>query len=145
VSELIDWNVELKKIEREFDGHPSPAAMRARREAERQEQLRREGQAAALGISLRLLLVLALGGAILYWPYPATCGMKLAAYLGAICAVGLGGLWTALLTWRYRMPIGHTFAIIAMMWALILGAGQALPRLGSPNRGVPPSMPWRCG
>ena len=78
----IDWNVELRKIEREYDGlppEPSAAKLRAERAAEQRRRERAAATLAFFGAWARLLLVGALGASLLWWPYGRTCGIDLAA------------------------------------------------------------------
>src|SRR5690606_40496917 len=68
----IDWNTELRRLEREFDGlPPEPTAEEraAHVAAVRAAQQRREQQALAVGVWARLLLVAALAGMLPLWPY----------------------------------------------------------------------------
>lgn len=148
----IDWNAELRKIEREFDGlppTPSAAERRAKQEAERRAQhgaTRRasgisEGGETVAGAAGRLMLVLALAVAINFWPYARSCGMGLYVFLGAELALVLGALWTASYTWRGRLAKGHAVAMIVLLWAFVLVAAQVLPRVGYARA----SAAWTCG
>ena len=72
----IDWPTELRKVVREFDGlppEPSPGRVKAKKEAERRAQERRTARIMALGALARLLLVAALGAAVVLWPYRHDC------------------------------------------------------------------------
>jgi hypothetical protein len=143
----IDWNVELKKIERELDGlppEPSPAELRARRTAERREQQRKEARHILLGVSARLLLALTLAAAMVFWPYPARCGAKLVAYLSAVAMVAVGGLWVTICTWRHRMAKTHAVALLIVLWGLALAAAQVLPRVGYAKSDASHPAQWRC-
>lgn len=143
----IDWNTELKKIERQFDGlpaEPTAADLRARREADRETQRKREERALAFGAACRLAVVVTLAIAINFWPYARGCGFGLLAYLGAGTAVILGGLWAGVWTWRGRTAAMHAVAMIAVAWGLVLITTQLAPRaeLGKTMSGASPA--WWC-
>jgi len=142
----IDWSVELRKIEREFDGlppEPTPSELRQRRETERQEQ--EERKSGAFGVYVRLSLVLSLCLGMFSWPYDVSCGGSVLGYMSAVATVIVGGFWTSLSTWRHRMPRSHFVSLLVVMCGLTLAAAQVLPRVGyaapSPDR----ATTWRCG
>src|SRR5918992_1958653 len=92
----IDWSAQLKKIERQFDGIPTPPTesdLRAQRENERREQLRRRQREDVFGSASRVVLVLSLGLAMNAWPYARACGVGLLGYLAASAAIVAGGVW----------------------------------------------------
>jgi len=139
----INWNVELKKIEREFDGLPpvpSQGAVNARRAAERSAQQRKEAHAAAIGTWARLALVIGLAGALQFWPYARACGLGLYGYMGAELLIAAGGLWVVAWTWRWRMVWTHGVALLLVIAALALVAAEVLPRVGYAAQ---PAQ-WRC-
>lgn len=140
----IDWNAELKKIEREFDGLP-PLPTAEERRTQRKPERRAGGfalePATVGGAATRLALVVALAVAINFWPYARSCGFGLAAFLGAEIALVLGSLWTALYTWRGRMAKGHTIALLVVLWGLVLLSAQVLPRVGYART----PAAWTCG
>lgn len=143
----VDWNTELRKIEREFDGlppEPSPAELRAKRAAERRAEERRRERAAKLGVQARLGLVVVLAAAIVFWPYRRECGVGLFAYMGAEGMVVAGGLWLMVCTWRSRMAKTHGVALGMILWGLMLIGHQILPRVGyaKSDPGKPPQ--WMC-
>lgn len=142
----IDWSVELRKIEREFDGlppEPTPSGLRTQRELERQLRERREARLARIGVTARLTLVLALAVAILFWPY-ASCGPDFLAYLAAVAMVAVGGLWITVCTWRHRMARTHALALLVVLWGIALGAAQLLPRAGWAQGAQLHAPAWRC-
>src|SRR6476646_203765 len=56
----INWAVELRKIEREYEGRPpqpTPGELRQQRDAERRERERPDAVAASFGVYFRLTLV----------------------------------------------------------------------------------------
>jgi|SRR5919198_4907052 hypothetical protein len=143
----INWAVELRKIEREFDGlppEPTEAELRHKRDARRREQERQDAREAAGGVYLRLGLAVALGVAIDFWPYQATCGFSLFGYLSAVAAVIVGGLWTSFSTWQHRMVRSHLVAMALILWGLVLGAAQVLPRVGYAKPDATHAAAWGC-
>jgi hypothetical protein len=133
VAQQDDWSVQLKKIEREFEGlppEPSPALKKLQSEEERRAQERTQQRAAMFGGGARLILVFALFAALAVWPYERECGMGLFEYLGVEAVVIVGGLWVALTTWRARLPKMHTLALLTVLTGLILMAVEILPRIG---------------
>ena len=143
----IDWNVELRKIEREYDGlppEPSAAALRAQRMAESRAKEQAARRLATLGAVARLLLVATLAGALFWWPYRTECGPDLAAFLGAESMIVVGGLWTAAFAWRHRLAASHTIALMLVLLGLSLVAAQVLPRLGYATVVGVDATEWRC-
>lgn len=128
-----DWSVQLKKIEREFEGlppEPSPALKKLQSEEDRRAQERAQQRAAMFGGGARLILVFALFAALAVWPYERECGMGLFEYLGVEAVIIVGGLWVALTTWRAHLPKMHTLALLIVLTGLILMAVEILPRIG---------------
>jgi hypothetical protein len=133
VPEQDDWSVQLKKIEREFEGlppEPSPAYKKLQSEEERRAQERAQQRAAMFGGGARLILVFALFAALAVWPYERACGIGLFEYLGVELVIIVGGLWVALTTWRHRLPKMHTLSLLIALTGLILMAIEVLPRIG---------------
>lgn len=83
-----------------------------------------------LGPWARVLLSLALGTMIAWWPYPRSCGIPLLGYLGAILTIILGGGWAAVSAWRYRASLAHIISLILVFYGMVLGAAELLPRTG---------------
>jgi hypothetical protein len=128
-----DWSTKLKKIEREFSGlppEPSPAFKKLQSEEERRAQERAKQRVAALGAGARLILVFALFGALIVWPYANDCGGGLFGYIAAKAVIVAGGLWVAFTTWRARLPKMHALSLLIILVGLILIAGDVLPRTG---------------
>ncbi len=128
-----DWSSQLKKIEREFEGlppEPSPAFKKLQSEEERRAQERARQRVAMIGAGARLILVFALFGALLVWPYANDCGGGLFSYLGVEAVIVAGGLWVAFTTWRARLPKMHTLSLLIILVGLILIAADVLPRTG---------------
>lgn len=144
----MDWNAELRKIEREYDGlppEPSADQLRIRRDAERRAQQRKQSSSMALGAVGRLSLVAALAVALGFWPYPRECGEGLFGYMGAAGVIVIGGLWTAAWTWRGRLPRLHLLAMAVLVWGVVLIGLQVLPRVGYAKVDLEHPPAWWCG
>jgi hypothetical protein len=130
----IDWNTELKKIEREFDGLPpllGPEDLGLPRKGQRSARTaRRTSEKTTAGAALRLSLVIALAAAINFWPYAQDCGFGLFTLLGVELVVLAGGVWASVYTWRGRMPRAHLAAALLILWGLVLLSAEVLPRVG---------------
>ena len=143
----IDWSVQLKKIERQFDGlppEPSQSQPRAKRESERRHQVSQKGRDTLFGAASRVVLVLSLSLAMNAWPYDRACGVELLGYLAASAAIVAGGFWAALATWRNRAPRLHAVALLAVAWGTVLIAAQTLPRVGYAKLDPGARLAWRC-
>jgi hypothetical protein len=143
----IDWKTELRKIEREFSGlppEPSPKDVRRQRTLEQQERMRQQARAAAIGTWGRLVLVVALGVAIAYWPYPRACGSGLAGYLGAEVLLAGSAVWTAIYAWQRRLAIPHVIALVLLFCACTMLEVQTLPRAGYVTLFGADPVTWSC-
>lgn len=141
----IDWSVELRKIEREFDGlppEPTPAELRQRHEVERREE--QEAKTGAFGVYVRLSLVLSLCLGMFSWPYDVSCGASLFGYMAAVSTVLVGGFWTSLTTWRHHMARSHIVALLVVLCGLTLAAAQVLPRVGYASPAPDRATTWGC-
>ncbi len=128
-----NWASQLKKIEREFEGlppEPSPAFKKLQSEEERRAKEKAQQRAAMFGAGARLILVFALGGAIVIWPYSRECGWGWFGYIGVEAVIVAGGLWVAFTTWRGRLPKMHAFSLLIVLAGLVLIAAEVLPRIG---------------
>ena len=150
---MTDWDAELKKIDRQLESIsdkaliPSapppkgavaaPAAAQARVVAERESTR-------TWPAFLRLALASALGVAILFWPYPKTCGFELYGYLAAVTAVIGGGLWSSVWTWRHRTARAHVLSLLLAIWGLVLGAIEVLPHAGYARADAARPAGWSC-
>lgn len=144
----INWAVELRKIEREFDGlppEPSAAEIRQKRDVERRDRERQEAAGASFGVYFRLTLVVCLAISIVCWPYDTSCGATLWGYLSAVLVLIVAGIWTAQATFTWQMPTRHLAALLMILWGLCLGAAQVLPRIGYANPAPGRPTTWRCG
>ena len=153
----IDWKAELRKIEREFDGlppEPTVGEVRARevvtRRAREHPEPRSEQRMVSdqhlvlIGAGARLGLVAALLGALWWWPYDITCGAGVIPFVGALVMVVVGGLWAAVFSWRHRLAMTHTAALLFVLTGLALLAVHVLPRSGYVTITGRPAVHWRC-
>jgi hypothetical protein len=92
------------------------------------------------GVAIRVSLAVALGVAVLFWPYESLCGAGLAAYLGAVVAIVAAGTWGALASWRARAPRAHLVSLAVILWGVSLGAREVLPRAGYAKE----ARAWAC-
>jgi hypothetical protein len=149
-----DWDRELAKIDKHIaalpDDQPVPAPAPAAPGAPAENAagpprtVAARHETTAVGVYGRLLLAVALGVSMLFWPYPTQCGIGLFGYLAAALTVVAAGVWTAAWTWRHRTAPAHTLALLLVLWGLVLGGMEVLPRIGY---AVPdPAHPagWMC-
>lgn len=97
-----------------------------------------------VGVMARLVLAVALGIAMLFWPYATRCGIGLFGYLGASAMVVVAGVWTAFWTWRHRSAQAHVLSLLLILWGIILGAQQILPRVGYARPDAAHPAMWLC-
>lgn len=143
----INWAVELRKIEREYDGlppEPSPVQVRQRRDVERRERERQEAVSASFGVYFRLTLAVCLAVSLACWPYDVSCGVTLFGYMFAVAVLVVAGLWTATATFRHQMPRRHLIALLVIVWGAVLGASEVLPRIGYANPAPGRGTSWSC-
>lgn len=143
----IDWSVQLKKIERQFDGlppDPNESELRATRETQRRSQQRKSTRDALFGAGSRVVLALSVSLAINAWPYDRACGVGLAGYLAAALVVIAGGLWAVAGTWRASAPRLHAAALLVVAWGIVLISAQVLPRVGYARIDPGNGPAWRC-
>jgi hypothetical protein len=131
-----DWDKELAAIDKVIASQPAgraeaPAPAGATRAGSPAPASDRPiGRMAALTTWLRVLLGVLLAAAITQWPYPSACGVNLAVYLGAIGAVVVAGAWSGATSWTRRQGWAHLFSLLVLLWGLVLGAREILPRIG---------------
>jgi hypothetical protein len=154
-----DWDAELKKIDQQI-ASTSPeklAAMSAERPSlnpttERRALTAGGGSAPAavphkhrpLAAWARLLLAIALGVGMLFWPYPARCGPWLGLYLLGVTVLTAGGVWAAVWTWRHRTPRAHVLALLLVLEGLVLAGLQVLPKTGYARPDAGHTANWSC-
>jgi hypothetical protein len=138
-AKLADMDRRLESVsDRELLSTPPARGQPARVDAERARRT------TTFGVLARLVLAVMLGVAMLFWPYSARCGVGLAAYLGAVAMVVAAGWWTAFWTWRQRSPKGHVLSLLLILWGLVLGAVEVLPRVGYARPDAERPQIWVC-
>ncbi len=142
-----DWDQDLKRIDKTLEsvsddallpaqGAPTPAA-KAEIASVRQ-------QTSTFGVFARLVLAVALAVGMVFWPYVARCGAGLAGYMGAVLVVVAAGAWTAVWTWRHRSARAHVLSLLLVLWGLVLGTLEVLPRVGYAVPTVDRPATWLC-
>jgi hypothetical protein len=143
----VNWNAELRKIEREFSGlpkEPSPAELNARRASERLAKHRQEAMNAAVGASTRVSLFGILATALTFWPYSSACGWGLYGYIAAVTVMLACAVWVVTYTWRFHMAKTHGLALMLALGTLSLLAVQVLPRIGYAKPDAAHPAHWSC-
>jgi hypothetical protein len=133
----IDWNIELRKIAREYDGLP-PEPPRPPKRYEFYDRLD------IIGVWARLILAATLTLSLFWWPYGRGCGFPLVAFLVSNVMAIVGGGSLTVRAWRDRMvwPFVGSSLVVVIAWTVI--AMHALPRVGYAPAGVTTAN-WSCG
>ena len=142
-----DWTKELAKVDKQLESISDEALFPtkdAKTPAAKAEVAAKQAKTSSMGAFLRLGLAVALAIGILFWPYAARCGPGLAAYLGAVSAVALGGLWSAVWTWKHRTSKAHVLSLLLILWGLVLAAAEVLPRAGYAKPTLAHPAIWTC-
>ena len=147
-----DWAKEMKKIDRQLESISDEALFPAKTgsgkgpkaAAAQAENLEKQRTTSTFGVFLRLLLSVALGVGIYFWPYDARCGFGLFGYLAAVGVVTASGIWSAVWTWRHRSARGHALSLLLILWGATLGAMEILPRIGYAKTDALHPATWTC-
>lgn len=145
MSDNRDWDKELADIDK-LMAQPGAAAAPAKggpvAPAGRAAVLApsRSSKAATFTGWLRVLLALLLAVAVPVWPFLHVCGGGLMLYLGAVGVTVLAGLWSAVTSWRRRLPLAHVLSLLVVLWGLALAAMEVLPRMGYAKQ----ALTWVC-
>jgi hypothetical protein len=142
-----DWDAEMKKIDKQLESVSDEAvfpAKAAKNPAQRAQVEAVQTGTSTLGVFARLSLAVVLGVAIVFWPYSARCGLGMAAYLASVATLVTAGAWASIWTWKHRAAKAHTLSLMLVLWGLVLGAIDVLPRIGyaKPTAGHP--VGWMC-
>ena len=138
-----DWDKELAKIDKQLESVSDAQLFPDKKgasPAQKAQMATDRASAASWPAVLRLGLSVALGVGILFWPYANRCGLGLAGYLVAVAAVAGSAVWSAVWTWRHRAGRAHALSILLLVWGLVLGATEVLPRIGYAKQ----TLPWSC-
>lgn len=158
---MTDWDKELAKIDKQLasmsdadlvaePARPALPAGKGKQPAVRQpaaaaaEPAAPGSRRAMFGLYARIGLSVALGAAMMFWPYDAKCGPGLALYLGAVAAVIVSGIWSAVWSWRHRAATLHVLSLLIVTWGLVLGGLDILPRVGYAKPSVLHPATWAC-
>jgi hypothetical protein len=164
-----DWAKDLAKIDKQMERMPEPASGPAQRSAGGTGASQSGGAASGrtssatpggapaatggggsgrvtggFGVYARLTLSVVLGVAILVWPYQTRCGWGLSAYLVAVIVVAVSGGWSAVWTWRHRAARAHVLSLLILLWGLVLGSMEILPRIGYATPDATHPASWMC-
>jgi hypothetical protein len=86
------------------------------------------------------LLAVALGVALVVWPYDKACGIRLVFYLGAAGMTLLVGLLSSVSAWVNRRGLAHGISLLVIAWAGVAAAREVLPRVGYARQ----TATWSC-
>jgi hypothetical protein len=155
-----DWNKELEKVDKHLASlsdeelvAPKPASGTAVAAPAKSSAAPARGESAqaaeprrttGFGVYTRLTLSVLLGIAMLVWPYQARCGVGLAGYLAAVIVVVASGVWSSIWTWRHRAARAHTLSLLIILWGLVLGSMEVLPRVGYALPSFAHPAAWAC-
>ena len=131
---MTDWDAELKKIDKQLesisDNALIPAAPKNAPPTAKAAVATERAATRTWPAFLRLGLATAAAVGILFWPYASRCGLGLTGYLAAIAGVTIAGLWSSVWTWRHRTARAHVLSLILVLYGMVLGAVEVLPRVG---------------
>jgi hypothetical protein len=142
-----NWEKELAKIDKRLESasdeqlFPKSAAKTTSQE---QAIVGKQSRTSTLGVMMRLLLAVALGIGMIFWPYQSRCGLGLLGYLLAVVVLISAGTWSAVWSWRHRAGKAHVLSLLIMLWGAILGAQEILPRLGYAKPTLDHPSAWEC-
>ena len=142
-----NWDDELKKIDKQMERVSDEAIFptkQAGTPATKAAVSALQGSTTTFGVFARLTLTVALGVGMVFWPYSARCGLGLAAYLASVGALVVSGVWSSIWTFRHRSAKAHTLSLLLVLWGLLLGAIDVLPRTGYAVPSVAHPAGWAC-
>ncbi|GAC1516417.1 MAG: hypothetical protein NVS1B4_11260 [Gemmatimonadaceae bacterium] len=146
---MPDWDAELKKVDRQLETM-SDAALFPRGEAQAitpaspGRAIKGLKATSSFGVFARLVLSVALGVAMLFWPYAARCGVGLLAYIAATAVVAGSGVWSAVWTWRHGAGRAHVLSLLIFLWGMLLAGIEILPRSGYAKPTEAHPAIWAC-
>ena len=140
-----DWDKELADIDKVIARSPAPSGAPAALPAAAGSGSRAVaavpgGKRATLWTWTQVILGGLLAVGMTQWPYAHGCGIKLFFYVGAAGLVVVAGLWGALSSWRRRMGLAHSLAMLVILTGLVLLAREVLPRVGYAKQ----AATWMC-
>jgi hypothetical protein len=143
-----DWEKLMAKVDKEIAAIPESGPPPAKAGPRASAPAAKGATAAAPSFSTertwpayaRLALATALAVGVYFWPYENRCGVGLYGYLAAVIVVAIGGVWSAVWTWRHQTARAHVLSIVLIVWGLVLAGAQVLPRTGYAKQ----VLPWSC-
>jgi hypothetical protein len=93
---------------------------------------------------LQLIVAIAAATGLWFWPWETRCGLNAVAFTAATGAVTLVGLWSAIGSWKHRQAYAHILSFAVMIWGLVLGAREVLPRVGYAIPSMARPAGWQC-
>ncbi|GAC1651043.1 MAG: hypothetical protein NVS4B3_10860 [Gemmatimonadaceae bacterium] len=144
---MRDWDAELKKVDNQLEALSDKALIPASKDATPTSRVavpQGNSPTSSVGVFARLLLSVALGIGMLFWPYAARCGTGLFGYLAATGVVAASGVWSAIWTWRHRAGRAHVLSLLILLWGLVLFGMEVLPRAGYAKPSVDHPAIWAC-
>jgi hypothetical protein len=87
-----------------------------------------------------VLLALAMGVALLLWPYQYACGLQLFFFLGAAGVTAVIAVLAAVASWSHHRALAHVLSLLVLLWAGFVAAREVLPRVGYART----SLTWTC-
>lgn len=142
-----DWESELKKIDRQLESISDEALLPAKNAptpAAKAVAVEKQAHTSTLGVMLRLVLAVALGVGIVFWPYGTRCGLPLVGYLASAGLISIAGAWSAVWTWRHRSWRGHLLSLALVLWGALVAANEVLPRIGYARPTADHPAVWLC-
>lgn len=92
----------------------------------------------------QLAVAIAAGVGLWFWPWATRCGLNAVGFTAATGGVTLLGLWSAVGSWRHRQSYAHVLSFAVMIWGLVLGAREVLPRMGYAIPTYDRPAGWSC-
>jgi hypothetical protein len=142
-----DWDKEMAKIDRQLEQVSDQALIPAPANAtpaQKVEVVARREKTNTTGAVLRLLLAVALGVGMAFWPYETRCGAGVAAYLFATAVLTGAGVWSAFWSWRHRTARAHVLSLLIVLWGIVLATQEILPRTGYARPTLERPAGWLC-
>jgi hypothetical protein len=133
-----DWDKEMREVDRLLSKLPYAEPGTGQRGGGAEATLRRpvaavggrSGPPSRVVTWARVGLGLAIGIGMTQWPYTHGCGLRLGAYLVGVAAVLVAGVWSSISSWKGRLGFAHILSELLIIWGLVLGAREVLPRVG---------------
>lgn len=93
---------------------------------------------------MKVLVAVGAAAGLMFWPWPARCGLPLVGFTAATGGVALLGIWGAVGSWRHRLGLAHVASLLVTAWGLALGAREVLPRVGYAVPTAERAASWSC-